>query len=90
MINRIDGATKRWDIDDIEEDHADPYITAFVEKIAFNDITFRLDMRNVSDVKVCRDRTRYVGHIANNVLEELEFNCWSMGRTISLKMSGTF
>ena len=90
MRNRIDGGTKRWDIEDLENDHADPYFTGFLEFIAFDDVTFRLDARNLSDVEVCRDRIRYVGHIASNVLEEVEYMCRNFGRTVSLKVSGTF
>ncbi len=90
MRNRIDGNTKRWDIDDIEDDHAQPYFTGFLEFIAFNDVTFRLDARNLSDVEICRDRTRYVGHIIDNILEEIEYMCRTSGRTLSLKVSGTF
>jgi hypothetical protein len=90
MRNRIDGATKLWDIDDIEEDHGDPYFNGFLEFIAFDDVTFRFDARDMTNVDTCRDRTRYVGHIADNVLEEIEYMCASMGTTVSLRVSGTF
>lgn len=90
MMNRIDGGSKRWDIDDIEEDYANPFFTAFMEVVAFNDLTFRFDIRNLSDVEMCRDRTRYVGHIADDILEEIETNCGSTGRVLSMKVSGTF
>ena len=90
MRNRIDGGTKRWDVEDIENDHADPYFTGFIEFIAFEDVTFRLDARNLSDVEICRDRIRYEGHIANNILEEVEYMCRNFGRTVSLKISSTF
>lgn len=90
MRNRIDGGTKRWDVEDIENDHADPYFTGFVEMIAFGDVTFRLDARNLTDVEVCRDRIRYVGHIAANILEEVEYMCRGFGRTVSFRVTGTF
>ena len=90
MRNRIDGGTKRWDIEDIENDHADPYFTGFLEFIAFDDVTFRLDARNLADVQVCRDRIRYLGNIADNILEEVEYMCRDFGRSFSLKVSGTF
>ena len=90
MRNRIDGGTKRWDIEDIENDHADPYFTGFLEFIAFDDVTFRLDARNLAGVQVCRDRIRYVGNIADNILEEVEYMCRGFGRSFSLKVSGTF
>ena len=90
MRNRLDGGTKRWDIEDIENDHSNPYFTGFVEVIAFDDITFRLNARNLTDVEVCRDRIRYEGHIANNILEEIEYMCRDFGRTVSLQVTGTF
>lgn len=90
LRNRIDGDTRRWDIDDIESVHSDPFVTAFLEVIAFDDITFRLDVRNATDVDMCRDRTRFVGHIRDNILEEIEYNCGGSGRVLSLKVSGTF
>ena len=90
MRYRIDGNTKRWDIDDIEESHGDPSFSGFLEFIAFDDVTFRLDARDMTNADSCRDRTRYVGHIADNVLEEIEYMCATMGTTVSLKVSGTF
>jgi outer membrane receptor for ferrienterochelin and colicins len=90
LKNRIDGDTRRWDIDDIENAHVDPFITAFLEVIALDNITFRFDLRNVTDVDMCRDRTRFVGHIRDNILEEIEYNCGGSGRTVSFKVSGTF
>ena len=90
MRNRIDGGTKRWDIEDIEEDHADPYFEGFIEIIAFDDLTFRLNARNLTDVEVCRDRIRYEGHIVNNILEEIEYMCRGFGRTFSIQVTGTF
>lgn len=90
MKNDIDGGTKRWDIYDIESDYADPAYTAFLEVIAFNNLTFRLDIDNLTNMDTCRDRIRYVGHIASNILEEVEYNCGGSGRTFALKVSGRF
>ena len=81
---------RRVDIDDIESQQFDPYVTAFVEKIAFKNITFRVDISNVTDVVICRDRERYVGRVSANILEEVEHNCSGPGRVLALKMSGTF
>jgi outer membrane receptor protein involved in Fe transport len=90
FMNRFDGDNKLWDLEDIEETHGDPFTIAFVEMIAFNDITFRLDSRNVFDGENCRDRTRYAGSRNAGVLEELEFMCNGSGRVITFRMSGTF
>lgn len=90
MVNQIDGNTKRWDIDDIEDFHADPVVAAFVELIAFDNITFRFDVSNLTDTDNCRDRTRFIGRISANILEEVEFNCAGSGRVLALNVSGTF
>ena len=88
--NRFDGDNKLWDLEDIESTYGDPFAIAFVEMRAFNDITFRLDSRNVNDGQRCRDRTRYDGRRSDNILEEVEFMCNGSGRVITLRMSGTF
>ncbi|MBL4819957.1 MAG: TonB-dependent receptor, partial [Gammaproteobacteria bacterium] len=80
----------RYDIDDVETQQFDPYVTAFVEKILFDNITFRVDVLNATDVEFCRDRARYVGRVSANILEEVEHNCNGSGRSLSLTMSGTF
>jgi outer membrane receptor for ferrienterochelin and colicins len=90
MTNSIDGNTKLWDIDDIESYYADPSLAAFLEVIAFDDITFRFDVQNASDIDDCRDRTRFVGRISDQIFEELEYNCRGAGRVLALKVSGTF
>ncbi|MCH8264058.1 MAG: TonB-dependent receptor [Proteobacteria bacterium] len=90
MTNNFDGGTKRWDIDDIESFYADPLLTAFLEVIAFDDITFRFDVQNVTEIDDCRDRTRFVGRVRDQILEEIEFNCRGSGRVLALKVSGTF
>jgi len=88
--NRFDGDNKLWDLEDIESTYGDPFAIAFVEMIAFNDITFRLDSRNINDGQRCRDRVRYEGRRSDNILEEVEYMCSGSGRVISLRMSGTF
>ncbi len=88
--NRFDGDFKRWDIDDIESDSQKPFVTAFLEVIAFNNTTFRLDIDNLGDSPQCRERERFVGHVRDGILEELEKRCSNTGRIISLKVSGNF
>jgi len=88
--NRFDGDNKLWDLEDIESSYGDPFAIAFVEMIAFDDITFRLDSRNVNDGQRCRDRVRYDGRRSDNILEEVEYMCNGSGRVITLRMSGTF
>ncbi len=88
--NRFDGNIKRYDIDDLEMTAGDPMVNAFVEFVRFNGITFRFDARNATDNLQCRERHRYVGHMAANILEEIEDQCGGSGPVVSLKVNGTF
>ncbi|MEX0618504.1 MAG: hypothetical protein WDZ76_05935 [Pseudohongiellaceae bacterium] len=88
--NRFDGNIKRYDIDDVEMTAGDPMVNAFVEFIAFGGTTFRFDARNATDNLQCRERHRFVGHISNGILEEIEDQCGGSGRVMSLKINGTF
>ena len=88
--NSFDGNRKRYDIDDIELSAGDPFLNAFVEVIAFGDITFRLDANGFNNVEFCRERQRYVGRISSGILEEIEDQCNSPGRSLSLRVNGTF
>lgn len=88
--NRFDGNIKRYDLEDIELTAGDPMVMAFVEYVAFGDITFRFDVRNATDNLQCRERQRYVGRISSNILEEIEDQCGGSGRVLSLKINGTF
>ncbi|HJO11864.1 MAG TPA: hypothetical protein QGI39_07470, partial [Gammaproteobacteria bacterium] len=88
--NSFDGNRKRYDIDDIELSAGDPFLNAFVEVIAFGDITFRLDANGFNNVAFCRERQRYVGRISSGILEEIEDQCNSPGRSLSLRVNGTF
>jgi outer membrane receptor for ferrienterochelin and colicins len=89
--NRFDGNRKRYDIEDIELEAGDPLWDAFVEVVAFNGITFRLETaRDLLAGMRCRERQRFVGHIKNNILEEIEDNCSTSGRSLTLRINGTF
>lgn len=88
--NRFDGNIRRYDIDDLELRAGDPNVNAFVQFVAFGGTTFRFDARNATDNLQCRERHRFVGHIADNILEEIEDQCGGSGRVISLKINGTF
>jgi hypothetical protein len=88
--NRFDGGRKRYDIDDIEQTAGDPNVQAFVEWVAFGDITFRFDARNITDNLQCRERHRYLGPITSGIIEEYEDQCGGAGRTLALRVNGTF
>ncbi len=78
------------DIEDTERRINDPEMFAFVEKTAFEDITFRFEARNLLDSKFCRIRTRYEGATANGIVEEIEDFCNGNGLQLALKVRTTF
>ncbi|MEQ8407336.1 MAG: TonB-dependent receptor plug domain-containing protein [Gammaproteobacteria bacterium] len=88
--NRFEGDIMRYDIEDVESFSGDPMATAFVQWVGFENTTFRFDVRNLTDGVQCRERERFVGHIRDGILEELEKRCWGSGRVLTFRMSGTF
>ncbi len=88
--DRYDGDYNFYDIDDLLSENREPWVTAFAEAIVLNDYTVRLDARNVWDSNRCRERVRYLGHIIDQVVEEVEANCSKNGPVVSLKVSATF
>jgi len=88
--NRFDGNIRRYDIDDIELTTGDPRVQAFVELVAFDGITFRVDAESATNNLQCRERQRFVGRISAGILEEIEGRCSGSGRVLSLKINGTF
>ncbi len=87
---RLNGDNRLWDLEDIETTHGDGFGTAFVEVVAFNDVTFRLDSRNIFDGENCRDRVRFVGRRSDGIVEEKEYMCNGSGRVITFRVSGRF
>ncbi len=88
--NRFDDNQKRYDIDDVVSSVGEPNISVFLEFIAFGGTTFRFDARDTSNNLQCRERTRYLGRISTGIIEEIEDQCSSRGRVVSLKISGTY
>ncbi|MFT7470384.1 MAG: outer membrane receptor for ferrienterochelin and colicins [Kiritimatiellia bacterium] len=89
--NSFDGNRTRIDIDDIELSAGDPYWQSFVEWRGPFSMTYRLNAsRLVNDGEFCRERQRFVGRVSTGILEEIEDQCSSSGRTISLSVNGTF
>ena len=80
---------KEIDIIDIEERKNQPNLTAFIEKQAFGNITFRLEAQNVRESEYCRTRTRFLGATADGIVEEVEDFCSGNGRKIALKIRTT-
>ncbi len=89
--NRFDGNRKRYDVDDIELGAGDPLWDAFVQWVAFDNITFRVQSnRDLLNGKRCRERQRFVGRMSDGILEEIEDQCSSNGRSLTFTVSGTF
>ncbi len=86
------GGSGRTEIDiiDIEERIEDPFLTAFVEKKAFENFTFRLESRNITEGEYCRKRTRFLGATADGIVEEIEHYCNGSGMELAFRVSATF
>lgn len=89
-FDRIDGGMYRYDVDDIEFEIGDPRYNLFAEYVDTRGLTYRVDIQNASNNVRCRTRTRFVGRIAADILEEIEGQCTKTGLDFSLKVSGTF
>ncbi|MEQ8313312.1 MAG: TonB-dependent receptor plug domain-containing protein [Gammaproteobacteria bacterium] len=89
-MDRFDGDQMRYDIEDVESDFREPFVTAFAQWIGFGNTTFRLDVRNLRDSTFCRERFRYVGHVRDGILEEFENRCSNTGAVYTFRVSGNF
>jgi len=89
-FDRVDGGLFRYDVDDIEFEVGDPRYNLFAEYVDSRGLTYRTDIGNFSNNVRCRRRTRYLGRISDNILEEIEGQCTNTGLDFSLKVSGTF
>ncbi len=90
--NSSNGSTGRQsiDVDDIEEFIEAPRLNAYIQKVAFGNVTFRLESNNITDAEWCRKRTRFVGATALGIVEEIEDYCNGSGMDIAFKVQTTF
>lgn len=88
--NRFDSNEKVYEIDDIEAYIGEPNTNAFVQFVDGRGITYRFDARNATSNLQCRERQRYIGRVSAGILEEIENQCATSGRVVSLKINGTF
>lgn len=65
-------------------------LVAFVEKVGYRNITYRLEVNNALDSERCFERKRYNGHIRNRDLREIEYSCTTTGPQVLLKVRSTF
>lgn len=78
------------DIIDTETRIEAPYMSAYIEKVAFGNTTFRFEGHNLTDKQFCRIRTRYVGATAAGIVEEVEDFCNGSGMELAFKVRTTF
>ena len=81
---------KQFDIDDIEERLNQPSMSAYIEKRAFDNLTFRFESRNLTENQWCRRRTRFDGHIRDGQVREIEDYCSRSGIQLALRVRATF
>lgn len=85
------GGDKEIDVNNIEANHNGARLDVFVSKVAFKNVTVRLQLDNVLAAEGCRDRYRYDGLSGNSNLTEIEDSCFDFGgRQLQLKLKTTF
>lgn len=86
----IKDGRRGFDIDS-EFDFVRPdVLSAFVEKVGYADLTYRLEANNIDNHRACGIRYRYNGNILNNDVREIEQNCYTTGVSLAFKVRGTF
>jgi hypothetical protein len=88
--SHFNGGDKHVEVDIIEQYTAQPGLNMFISKVAFNNVTFRLESNNTLNNVSCRDRYRYTGPVSAGVLNEIEKSCNGSGHKLALKVRTTF
>ncbi|MFL2846822.1 MAG: hypothetical protein ACJZ77_03815, partial [Pseudohongiellaceae bacterium] len=86
----FNGNRKLYDIDDKSDLRNDSYFSVFAEYITGQGTSWRFDARDITNSVSCRERTRFIGRLSNDVIEEIENRCRFDGIVVSLKITGTF
>jgi hypothetical protein len=89
-FDRVDGGMFRYDVDDIEFNVGEPRVNLFAEYRDRQGVTYRFDAGALTNGSQCRQRRRFVGRSAANVLEEIEQRCTTTGIELALRVNGTF
>ena len=91
LSSDIDGGQMDVDVDTIERDASEPSLSLYISKVAFNNITFRLESNNTLNSDSCYERLRYNGLSGYGTLREIEDSCTrGSGRKVALKIRTTF
>ena len=88
--SNFNGGQKNIDIDTVEQYSSQPQLSLFVSKVAFDNITFRLESMNTLNSKFCRERIRYAGTTTAGLIDEIENSCNGSGQKLALKVRTTF
>jgi len=86
----IDGGRKDIDITTITENFGQRSLDLFVEKVWFDDWTFRLESDNTLDASQCRYRERYSPTTISGDLALIQDSCSSRYRRLTLSIQTTF
>jgi len=89
-FGRIDGNRTLFDIDNRFDYVIPSNLSAFIEKVGFAGLTYRLEANNLEDVEECGDRRRFEGYVRDGILKEFEYNCTQTGTQFSFRIRGTF
>ena len=89
-FDRLDGGMFQYDIRDFEFSVGEPFYGIFAEIRDRRGITYRLDVRQLTDGSQCRERWRYEGRRSDGLLRELEYRCTHGGTQPSLTITGNF
>ncbi|HBW83245.1 MAG TPA: hypothetical protein DEF79_04285, partial [Gammaproteobacteria bacterium] len=89
-FDRLDGGMFQYDIRDFEFTVGEPFYGVFAEIRDRRGITYRLDVRQLTDGSQCRERWRYEGRRSEGLLRELEYRCTHGGTQPSLTITGNF
>lgn len=90
-MSEFNGGSMEVDVDNIERYSNGPRLNMFISKVAFDNVTFRLESMNSLGSEFCRERLRFDGLSGNGVLKEIEDSCTTgSGQKVSLKIRTTF
>lgn len=79
-----------FDIDETTDFKSGVMTNAFVEIRTFGNLTLRLDARNVLNTTNHFQRTRFLGNIVDDVIEEIEVQPFTRGAEWELSIRGNF
>lgn len=86
----FNGGESEVDVATIEKKDDRRSLTMYVSKVAFDDVTFRLESINTLNDAYCRERLRFDGSVASGNLRELENSCSRNGTKLAFRVRTTF